>query len=287
MARRRDKSLRDELRERAARALLSYAVFRWESAITLAVTLILSILVPDPFGGAIPFWRWWFWVALGIIAEVLIVITSIYDPAVRERVVANVFREKFDPSEIRTPAYRGKVARALEYRKQMEYLLQHTRDGALRTHLEATVNDVSDWISNMFTLARRLDHYSRTAILKQDRDVIPQELQALADRMKAERDPAVRAQLQRSIEQKRAQLEQIERLDNTMERAALQLDDTLSAMGTVYAQVQLIDVKDIDSGRAQRLQQDIADQIHSLNDVQQAMDEVYLSSSASALAEGA
>ncbi len=287
MARRRDKSLRDQLRERAGRALLSYAVFRWESAITLALTLILSMLVPDPFRGAIPFWRWWFWVGLGVIAEALIVVTSIYDPAVRERVVATVFREKFDPGEIRTSAYRSKVAKALEYREQMEFLLQHTRDGALRTHLEATVNDVSDWISNMFTLARRLDHYSRTTILKQDKDVIPRELQALGDRMKAERDPAVRAQLQRSIEQKRAQLEQLERLDSTMERAALQLDDTLSAMGTVYAQVQLIDAKDIDGGRAQRLQLDIADQIHSLNDVQQAMDEVYLSSSASALAEGA
>jgi hypothetical protein len=287
MAKRRDKSLRDELRERAAKALLSYAVFRWESAVTLAVTLILSILVPDPFGGTIPFWRWWFWIGLGVAAEALIIVTSIYDPAVRERVVAAVFRERFDPGEIHTPAYRQKVTKALEYRKQMEYLLQHTRDGALRTHLEATVNDVSDWISNMFALARRLDHYSRTTILKQDKDVIPRELQALGDRMKAERDPVVRAQLQRSIEQKRAQLEQIERLDSTMERAALQLDDTLSAMGTVYAQVQLIDAKDIDGGRAQRLQQDIASQIQSLSDVQQAMDEVYQSSSASALAEGA
>jgi hypothetical protein len=287
MARRRDKSLRDELRERAARALLSYAIFRWESAIIVALTLILSVLVPDPFGGTLPLWRWWFWVALGLVAEALIVVTSIHDPAVREQVVATVFREKFNPNQIRTQAYRQKVAKALEYREQMEFLLQHTRDGALRVHVEATVNDVSDWISNMFALARRLDHYSRTTILKQDKDVIPQELEALGERIKVERDPAVRAQLQRSIEQKRAQLEQIERLDNTMERAALQLDDTLSAMGTVYAQVQLIDAKNIDSGRAQRLQQDIADQIHSLNDVQQAMDEVYMSSSASALAEGA
>jgi hypothetical protein len=287
MARRRAKSLSEELRDRAARALLSYAVFRWESAITLALTLALSVLARDPFGGALPFWRWWFWIILGVVAEALIIVTSIYDPAVRERVVAAMFREKFDPSEIGTPAYRQKITKALEYREQMEFLLQHTRDGALRTHLEATVNDVSDWIGNMVTLARRLDHYSRTTILKQDKDVIPRELQALGDRMKAEADPAVRAQLQRSIKQKRAQLEQIERLDNTMERAALQLDDTLSAMGTVYAQVQLIDAKDIDSGRAQRLQQDIANQMQSLTDVQQAMDEVYLSSSASALVEGA
>jgi hypothetical protein len=283
----RPKSLHDELRDRAARALLSYAIFRWESAVTVAITLILSILARDPFGGALAFWHWWFWVVLGVVAETLIVVTSIYDPGVRERVVATMFREKFDPTEIATPAYRQKVTKALEYREQMEFLLQHTRDGALRTHLEATVNDISDWISNIFTLARRLDYYSRSTILRQDKDVIPRELQALADRIKNETEPAVRAQLQRSIEQKRAQLEQLDRLDSTMERAALQLDETLSAMGTVYAQVQLIDARDIDSGRAQRLQQDIADQVQSLSDVQQAMDEVYLSSSASALVEGA
>jgi len=34
-------------------------------------------------------------------------------------------------------------------------------------------------------------------------------------------------------------------------------------------------VKDIDSGRAQRLREDIAEEIKSLHDVVQAMDEVY------------
>jgi hypothetical protein len=68
-----------------------------------------------------------------------------------------------------------------------------------------------------------------------------------------------------------------------MERAELQLDDTLSAMGTIYAQMQLIGAKDIDSGRAQRLRQDIADQVHSLHDIVQTMDEVYLSSGTSVL----
>jgi hypothetical protein len=93
MAARKAKSLQDELRDRAARALLSFAVFRWESAATLAITLILLFLVPDPFGGSLPFWRPWFWPVLGAIAEALIVVTSIYDPAVRERVVAQMFQQ--------------------------------------------------------------------------------------------------------------------------------------------------------------------------------------------------
>lgn len=281
-----NQSLIDELRARATRALLAYAILRWESAVTLAVTLILAVLVPDPFQGILPFWQWWFWLILGLLAEVAIVVTSIYDPQVRERVVGEMFRAKFNPREVATPAYRNKVIKALEYREQMEYLLQHTRDGALRIHLQATINDVSQWISNMFVLARRLDHYSRSTILKQDQDALPEEIKALQDRLAAETDPRVRTQLKQSIEQKRAQSEQLQRLDKTMQRAALQLDDTLSAMGTVYAQMQLIGAKDIDSGRAQRLREDIADQVVSLDDVVQAMDEVYVDQT-SAFAEGA
>jgi hypothetical protein len=267
--------------------LISFAVFRWESAITLALTLTLSVLAPDPFRGALPIWRWWFWIVLGVLAESLIVVTSIYDPAVRERIVAEMFREKFNPGEIVSPSYRERLERALDYREQMEFLLQRTRDGALRTHLAATVNDVSDWIGNMFSLARRLDHYSRSSILKQDKDAIPEQIKALSQRLDTETDERMIAQLRQTIDQKRAQFEQLEQLDNMMERAELQLDDTLSAMGTVYAQMQFIGAKDIDSGRAQRLRADIADQVHSLSDIAQTMDEVYLSSGASALAEGA
>jgi hypothetical protein len=280
-------SLIDELQSRATRALLSYALFRWESAITLALVLVLSVLIPDPFGGTVSFWRWWFWLILGTIAEALIVVTSIYDPKVRERVVGEMFRQRFNPKEINTPKHRNKIVKALEYREQMEFLLQHTRDGALRTHLEATVNDVSHWISNMFTLARRLDHYSRSDLLRQDKNAIPDEIKALKKRLSTETDARVKDQIQKTIERKHAQSEQLERLANTMDRAALQLDDTLSAMGTVYAQMQLIGAKDIDSGRAQRLREDIADQVYSLDDVVQAMDEVYSSSETSAFAEGA
>jgi hypothetical protein len=280
------KSLSDELRERAAKALIAHAVFRWESAVTLAVTLILTILFPDPFRGVLPFWQWWFWLILGVVAESLIVVTSVYDPEVRKRVVGDLFREKFNPQEVATHTYRQKLVKALEYREQMEFLLQRTRDGALRTHLEATIDDVSDWISNMFNLARRLDHYADSTILKRDQASIPQEIEGLDDRLSQETDAEVKAQLERTIRQKRDQLTQLERLDSTMERAELQLDDTLSAMGTIYAQIQLIGAKDIDGGRARRLQESIADEVHSLNDLVQAMDEVYLSSGTSALTGG-
>lgn len=65
-----------------------------------------------------------------------------------------------------------------------------------------------------------------------------------------------------------------------MQRAELQLESTLSALGTVYSQTLLVGAKDIDSSRAKRLREDIADQVVSLEDLLTSMDEVYADSAA-------
>jgi hypothetical protein len=272
------KSLNEELRERAAKALISYAVFRWESAVTLAVTLMLVVFLPDPFRGLVPLWRWWFWVILGVAAEAAIIATSLYDPDVREQVISGMFRERFDPSQIRDANYRQKIAKALDYRDQIEFLLQRARDGVLRMHLEATADDISDWINSMFGLAQRLDGYKNSVMVHQDLRSLPVAIRELEQRLAVEKDAQIRAQIERTIDNKRAQLKQLQLLENTMERAELQLDETLSAMGTIYAQVQLIGAKDIDNSRAQRLRSDIADEVHSLHDIVETMDELYQSS---------
>ena len=59
--------------------------------------------------------------------------------------------------------------------------------------------------------------------------------------------------------------------------AEFQLENTLAALGTLYTQLQPIGAKDVDSGRPQRLQEDITAQIASLQDSAEAMDEVYMS----------
>jgi len=97
----------------------------------------------------------------------------------------------------------------------------------------------------------------------------------LAARLRVEDDPAVRAQLQATIESKQQQLASLNTLDNTMQRADYLLEQSLSAMGTVYSQLQLIGAKDVDSPRAQALRRNIAEQVSQLQDVVNAMDEVY------------
>ena len=57
-------------------------------------------------------------------------------------------------------------------------------------------------------------------------------------------------------------------------RAALSLENTLSSLGTVHAQMALLGTRKVDSTGARRLRQDIREEVSSLQDTLEAMDEV-------------
>ena len=59
-----------------------------------------------------------------------------------------------------------------------------------------------------------------------------------------------------------------------MAQAQIQLDHTLAAMGTVYMQAKLIGTTEANSGRAQRLQADMLEQVQQLEDTRTAMEEM-------------
>ena len=70
------------------------------------------------------------------------------------------------------------------------------------------------------------------------------------------------------------QLMSLEASARTIKRAEIHLESTLSALGTVYAQMSLLGTKDTGSTRGQRLSIEIKDEIDKLQDTIDAMDEV-------------
>ena len=101
-----------EKQKPAGRAQISYAIFRWESAVTVSATLLLIVFLPDPFAGRLPFWQWWFWLVLGIVAEALIIITSFNDPATQARGVSETRQPELVPELMASDVYRDKVIEA-------------------------------------------------------------------------------------------------------------------------------------------------------------------------------
>jgi hypothetical protein len=261
----------DELRKRAFWAMVNHALFRLESAFIIGLTIVLTFLFPQPF----PFWQPWYWVVLGAVAEGLIFVSTLTDVEEGRKVVAAMLQEQFNPGVLQNPALRDRIAKGLEYRESIEEVIRQARSGVLRSHLEDDASQVDRWLDHIYRLAQRLDNYYQDKVIKQDMRSVPPSIKNFRARLKLEDNPTVREQMEKTIAQKEAQWEALQRLQDTMEKAEFQLEATLTSLGTVYSQMRNVEAKDVDSGRAARLSQDIADQVADLEDIELAMDEVY------------
>jgi len=260
---------KDEIRERALGAILSAAFFSVESAVIIALAILLFGVGPQPF----EWWQQWYWLIFGALAEAIYLGVTVTDPKAAQHAVDRMLTERYDPRDIRNPVARERLKRALEYRRLIGEAAQR-HIGPMRTSIESTASEINAWIEQIYLLAKRMDMFEENAIIARDRRLVPQDLANLRRRLEVERDPGVRAELEEAIQTKETQLANLRSLENNIKRADIQLDHTLSALGTVYAQMQLIDSKDLDSGRAQRLQTEIRDEVLSLQDTLLAIDEV-------------
>jgi hypothetical protein len=264
-------SIRVSIEQQARRAIVQHAFLRWESAVIIAGTLLLTVFLPRPFA----WWPWWGWLALGVVAEALIVYTSLTDLDTAAAVVAGIFREQFDPRQVQDNGLRGKLIQAVEYRERIDRGVRQQRENVLREHLQDMAGGIDDWISQMFRLARRLDAYRSDHVIARDQKDVPKEIENLSARLRLETDAAVRQQMEATLAGRIAHRRSLTKLDDTMTRAELQMDHSLAALGTVYSQILLMGAREVDSGRAQRLREDIRQQVLSLQDVVDSINEVY------------
>jgi len=237
----------------------------------LALGVVLSVLFPNPFSG----WQPWFWLIAGAALWAVNAAAIFFNPKTGARVVAEMLRSKFDVAAIRDVESRRRVEKALEYRSQIEAAVGRARAGLLRDNLAETAGEIDEWLENLYSLALRLDTFQNDKTIQQDLVSVPGLIQTYEQRLRNVSDDKLRTQMQEIYDAKRTQWESLKNLQEKMSQAKVQMENTLAALGTVYSQILLIGVRDIDSGRAQRLREDIAEEIKSLHDVVDAMDEVY------------
>lgn len=278
MAKREGKTLE----QRAQQAILQYAFFRPESALTIALTLLLTafaILADlDAFAlpGLLDAIPWFVLLGGGVAAEAAVVYSSLTDPEAHRRVVAAMLRQEFQPERLRHTWLQQQVEEAFKYRERITAAIRERRDSVLKDHLADTAGQLDEWLEEVYGLAQRLDRYQAERELHaRNRERAQERLQELSNQLQREKSPAVTRDIQHNIDSLERQLQTIRQLEDAMERARLRLENTLTAMGTIYTQTMLVGAKDIDSGRAQRLRQEISEEVNELGDVLSAMDEVY------------
>ncbi|HMM28703.1 MAG: hypothetical protein AAGU78_04050 [Chloroflexota bacterium] len=261
--------MKDDMRERAWKAIFTNAFFSVESALIIALSVVLFGLGFAPFEA----WQAWYWLVFGALAEALYLGVTISDPDANQKIVSQMLSDRFDPDDIRNPAARDRLKRAIEYQRLIAEAARRF-SGPTRRSIETTADEVGDWVEQIYRLAVRLDGFEENPMINRDRRMVPHDLKDLQRRLARETDPGVRAELEEAIQTKETQLANLRSLENNIKRADIQLDHTLAALGTVYAQVQLIDARDVDSARTQRLQSEIREEVLSLSDTIAAIDEV-------------
>ena len=263
---------RSDLEKQANRAIWQYAFMRLESAVVIGGTILLTFfskyLMPS-------WWPAWGWPALGALALLVLVISTVTDKHTRVRVQSELLQENFNPRKLDDPRLRHEVSKALEYQQSIRTHIASQRSGVLKDRLADTARQIEDWVSNIYKLAVQLDAYQHDQLLTQERNSVPRELETLQSRRSEANNPEVQQQLDEVIASKLKQRDSLNALNERMQQAELQLEQSNTALATVYSQLQLIGAQDIQSGRSERLRQDIQDQVAQLNDLVSSINAVY------------
>jgi hypothetical protein len=222
------------------------------------------------------------WLAAGTVAWAAVFASSLTDDKDNARAVASALRDSYNPRRLKSVQMRAQMDKALGYRDLLAGAVQNAREGILRDRLARAIEPVDEWIEQIYSLASRIDAYGLDRVLQQDLQTVPQTITDLKRRLAQENNPAVRSTLEKTVADTERQLDHLHQLKDTMEKAGYQLESTLAMLGTIYAQLQAIDVQATERGRDEELRAEINEQVQQLQDLGQAMDDVYRSRSGQA-----
>lgn len=266
----------DDLQTKARRELWSFAFFRLESALVIGATIVLtglSLLGAPWLPGS-----WPLWLGVGIVAEGALIASTVSDKALYRRLLDKLFVNQFDLKRLESDGLRGKVKQALSYHAQILEAVER-KNSSFDDSLYRIVQDLERWVAQVYELALNLDVYAHDPVLAKDFQSVPKDLKALKEKLLFESSERVQTQLQSSYDAKTKQWQALQSLRDSMEGASLQLDNTLAAMSTLYTQTINLNAKELDTNQTQDLQREMRQQVQALEDMTNAMDDVYKLSS--------
>ena len=165
--------------------MLGYAFFRLESALTIALILVLVVVLPQPFAV-------WQLVVLAGPGRRRRSAHHLHQPHATPRPVAasseEMLREEYNPGTLRNPRYRERLRKGAGLPSRMDELVHETGNEILRERLAAAVTSVDEWTANMYRISTRLDAFESDRVIAQDMKTVPLELAAL------EKTPGIRTE---------------------------------------------------------------------------------------------
>lgn len=270
------------------KALLANSFFGTQNALLIAFLIVLAgvlgvglSLFTGPLTGLLVGG------GVGLLAllliEALFLYRSVTNGDLHAEAVAELFKERvnFEPTTIQDKELREKVDKALEYWKLIDDEIDKVPKGILRdgSPHAVTRQEATNWLQAVYTLAGHVDKLKLNQVILKDLDRLPKLIKKNKNELSLATSPEVRRQLEQTIADQERQLKSLENLKANMDKASYQLDSTISSLGTIYSQLLLVGSKDESGSRIRRLQEDISEQVHQLEDITDAMDDVLYSRS--------
>lgn len=174
--------------------------------------------------------------------------------------------------EARAGAY---LEQALAYKRQIDQAIKTASRSSQAVHLQQLAAQIDDWTEAIQDLVQRIANLQQDKLICHDMKTVPEAIADLEARLKREPDAAIRTQLQRTLTNRRKQLASLEQLQNTIRRAEIQIESTLSLLGTIYSQI-LTGQSTSHVADYSRLSTEVDEEVRLLQDQLEALREVKL-----------
>jgi len=173
-------------------------------------------------------------------------------------------------SDERAQAY---LEQALDYKAKIEAAVKPASAGHVDPQqLTAQIGRLVDAID---ALASRVSRMRQNPVIRRDVQAVPEAIQDLENRLALEQDEAIGVQLERTLLNRRRQQESLEALQNSIRAAEIQIESTLSQLGTIYSQL-LTGQSTTQMATYSRLAADVDEEVRLLEDHLDALREVKL-----------
>jgi hypothetical protein len=232
---------------------------------------------------------WYLWPALGWGAAVAIHlwVTILSGNQTREEISKAIVEEdkveEFEPidqplhsKQFANQTFQGHLEKAIAYKTEIARLMQTSENVSSQARLHDLAGQVDEWIEAINNLARRVEAFQQDKLIHQDLASVPQAIEDLEKRLAHETDETTRIELERVLANRKHQFSALNHLQSMMNRAELQIESTLSALGTIYSQI-LTSQSTNHVADYSRLSTKADEEVHLLQDHLEALKEVKMS----------
>ena len=261
------------------RAVLAGSFFSPVSLGIIAATILTAILM------VIIFYPAWVMAATLAVLEITVGLgmeigwlwISLNNQRQQTKAIAKHLHAKntFSLSNIHDERLKAKLLKALRYWWLINDKLSALPRGPMQKRVAVTHRYVTRWLQTVYTLARQADMLLLETVITQDMQNVPAIVKQHEEALLHEQDPTLQKQLEQALIYRRQQLQTLQAVQNNLKQVYYKLDGTLSALGMIYSQLLLAAEGGQQANKINRLQADVTEEIHRLQDLIEAMNEVH------------